>query len=946
MYNGSQWRKWDLHVHTPDSYENQYSFSDENERKQYSGDLWEKYICELEKIEDISVIGITDYFTIEGYKKILEYREKGRLKNFDLILPNIELRLDVLSGKDNKRLNFHIIFSDEIRPEIIEEDFLHSLEFQTGNSEIHRLTKQNIEDLGRSLKEENKGLNDSNFQEGCKKVVLNMENILKVLKGNISKFNGKYLLVLSAREWDEIGWNGQGHIIKKNSLFKSHAVFSSSPKTIAFCQGKTHISIREFEKEFGQIKPCIHGSDAHSFDRLCMPDEERFCWIKAEPSFDGLKQIIYEPASRVKIQKENPELYKNIYTIRSVEFYDSNIDEKISLIPKIIPLNKNFVAITGGKGSGKTAILDLIANCYLDRCYHTKDDKKIGEDKNSFVQRIQMIGDQLGVKLEFIDPSIEPFQKKLTEDSFFEKSSILYLPQGKIDEISGDKDQLNDKIKEIIFNDPHVKEERYLEKFSALEVETKRISHNLYEINSKIVELEQDTSDLVISAITKDKQITEGKLADIKNQIHLKEATLEKGIQDQIASLKKEIKSLKDQETNCQDIQNSFELLKGGIAHFAFTSNNSIESINKKIKSLNINSDEKDPLHIEEFEVFDFSDQLSSLNIICQKIQQKQMQLASVRSSKESQLKELMGEEKSHSKLLKEVDSLENEIKKTNEKLKGIESNKEVLSQIIAQRETAYNSLLESFRNWKKYYDEVIQTFSIGKNEILGDINFSSRISIDIQEFQTVAKNLINKKKLSEEEIEAKVREYSTILKEYFNGNSNFDQIKRGYNKFLALPIPIKRSTSNQHYYNWLFGNYFNLMTDIHFGDTPLENLSMGQKGTVLLKLFLAEGDYPIILDQPEENLDNKFIYKELVGAMRDAKNNRQVIIATNNANLVVNTDADQIIIAEFKGGKISYKSGGLESPEIRQEIMPLLEGGLEAFKKREQKYGILGYHI
>jgi len=946
MYNGSQWRKWDLHVHTPDSYENQYSFLDDAEREQYSGDIWEKYICELEKIEDISVIGITDYFTIDGYKKILDYRKTGRLKNSDLILPNIELRLDVLSGKDNKRLNFHIIFSNEVQPEVIEEDFLHSLEFQTGNSEVHRLTKQKIEDLGRTLKEENSGLNGSDFQEGCKKIVLNMDNILKVLKGHASKFNGQYLLILSAREWDEIGWNGQGHIIKKNSLFKSHAVFSSNPGTIAFCQGKTHISIQDFEKEFGQIKPCIHGSDAHSFEKLCKPDGDRFCWIKAESTFDGLKQIIYEPASRVKIQKDTPELYKNIYTLSSVEFYDSNIDEKISLVPCIIPLNQNFVAITGGKGSGKTAILDLIANCYLDRCYHTKEDKKIGEDKNSFVQRIQTIGNQLGVKLEFIDSSIEPFQKKLTETSFFNKSSILYLPQGKIDEISGDKRQLNDKIKEIIFNNPNVKEGHYSEKFSALETKTNQLSREIPNINSQIVRLEQETSDLVISAITKDKQITEGKLADIKNQIQLKEASLEQGIQDQISSLKKEIKTLKDQETNCQEVLNDFELLKGGLAHFVSTSNNSIESINKKIKSLNSNSEEDGSTKIEEFEIFDFSDQIALLNTIYQKVQQKQMHLSSIRSSKELTLKELLGEEKSHSKLLKEAEALENEIKKNNEKIKDIEEKKEALTQIIVKRDIVYGNLLETLRDWKKYYDEVIQTFSLGKNDILGDINFKSRILIDVQEFQTTAKDLINKKKLSEEEIEANVKEYTTTLMEFFQGNSSFDQVKTGYNKLLTSPLPIKRSTSNQHYYDWLFGNYFNLMTDISFGDNPLDILSMGQKGTVLLKLFLAEGDYPIILDQPEENLDNKFIYKELVSAMRTAKNNRQVIIATNNANLVVNTDADQIIIAEFNEGKISYKSGGLESPDIRQEIMPLLEGGFEAFKKREQKYGILGYPL
>jgi predicted ATPase len=116
---------------------------------------------------------------------------------------------------------------------------------------------------------------------------------------------------------------------------------------------------------------------------------------------------------------------------------------------------------------------------------------------------------------------------------------------------------------------------------------------------------------------------------------------------------------------------------------------------------------------------------------------------------------------------------------------------------------------------------------------------------------------------------------------------------------------------------------------------------SIGQKGTILFKLFLAEGDYPLIVDQPEESLDNKFIYGELVGAFREAKKKRQVIIATNNANLVVNTDTEQIIVAEFENNRISYKLGSLENLEMREDIMPILDGGKEAFLKREEKYGI-----
>ena len=118
----------------------------------------------------------------------------------------------------------------------------------------------------------------------------------------------------------------------------------------------------------------------------------------------------------------------------------------------------------------------------------------------------------------------------------------------------------------------------------------------------------------------------------------------------------------------------------------------------------------------------------------------------------------------------------------------------------------------------------------------------------------------------------------------------------------------------------------------------------MGQKGTVLLKLFLAEGDYPLIVDQPEESLDNKFIYDELVPAFREAKKTRQIIIATNNANLVVNADAEQVIVAEFEENTISYKLGSLENLELRGDIIPILEGSEDAFREREKKYGLYGH--
>ena len=86
--------------------------------------------------------------------------------------------------------------------------------------------------------------------------------------------------------------------------------------------------------------------------------------------------------------------------------------------------------------------------------------------------------------------------------------------------------------------------------------------------------------------------------------------------------------------------------------------------------------------------------------------------------------------------------------------------------------------------------------------------------------------------------------------------------------------------------------------------------------------------------------MDNNFITNSLVGLFKEIKRFRQVIIVSHNANLVVNADSEQVIIASNNDGILSYKSGALENPEINKDICRILEGGRRAFEKREQKYG------
>ena len=126
-----------------------------------------------------------------------------------------------------------------------------------------------------------------------------------------------------------------------------------------------------------------------------------------------------------------------------------------------------------------------------------------------------------------------------------------------------------------------------------------------------------------------------------------------------------------------------------------------------------------------------------------------------------------------------------------------------------------------------------------------------------------------------------------------------------------------------------------------------IRKLSPGTRGIVLLLLYLAlddADDRPLIIDQPEENLDPKSVFDELVSLFIAAKSKRQVIMVTHNANLVINTDADQIIVANatppVDGGlpSFTYIAGGLEDSEIRKVVCDILEGGEKAFRERARR--------
>jgi hypothetical protein len=150
---------------------------------------------------------------------------------------------------------------------------------------------------------------------------------------------------------------------------------------------------------------------------------------------------------------------------------------------------------------------------------------------------------------------------------------------------------------------------------------------------------------------------------------------------------------------------------------------------------------------------------------------------------------------------------------------------------------------------------------------------------------------------------------------------------------------------------SWFFStDHISIRYSIEYEGVQIARLSPGTRGVVLLTLYLALDEWdvrPLLIDQPEENLDPSSVYDDLVPFFRDAAERRQIIMVTHNANLVVNTDADQVIVANAVRPDLvslphfTYESGGLEDPFIRAHVCRLLEGGEDAFRKRGLRYDL-----
>lgn len=965
---GSEWRRWDLHVHTPASFEHQFG-------------NWDDYLAALRAIKGVSVLGVTDYFFIDGYKRIRELRKIGDLSNFDTVLPNIELRLGTFipkrsDGTQLRRLNFHIVFSDDVEPDVIEQQFIQALHFQIeGHPEDERgarnVTRQAIEEAGRLVKQHQSSFTqDSDFVAGCNVVTFDLNEVRKVLQKKC--FEGKYLLFLAAENWDQISWSGQDYLVRKNLLQSAHGMFCGQANTIAWCLGR-HQNINEdaFKAEFGALKPCVHGSDAHAIADLCRPKDDKFCWIKADPTFEGLRQIIYEPADRVYVGPSAPLYHDEARVLQRISL--SNADGWFDDLE--VPLNPGLVSIIGQKGSGKSALAEIAA--------HAADSWNT-EEPGSFLRRAGSYLDDVSVTLTWADGTST--EARLGDEQS-DQRKVRYLSQKFVERLCTEDRMGGELVREIegvIFACTDPTETLNASDFAELRaIRTDGIRADAQRLREDLVRLIREESTLRENAkklpekkarikALQDEEV--GLVKQMPKPATEAEKKLQKELQDrrnQLTTVQQSIATDRTQIQKLTDIRTRVSAFKSQITRFT----SEIDSLLKEAGIPSADMDAFRPAFAKDTDA-PLSRRKAALDADIKKKEGAAEQPAEgTLRWLEAQIKKLTETESADKARHERIKAIQTrvaaiavEVKRIQEEVTQIEGPEK------ARMEAAYKERLDAYAGYfrvlqdeqktlEELYAPVKARLAVESGSVQ-DLEFSIRWQADLDAWLKRGSALFDQRRTLPYGTFSDLSKAAqqVLVPAWSSGDP--DTIRDAHEKFLEefkkkdlKPKDYLRSDATQQaLIEWLYDvEHITLNYGLKYNGADLEKLSPGTKGIVLLILYLGLDTVdtrPLIVDQPDENLDNESIYKLLTRYFRDAKKRRQIILITHNPNLVVNADSEQVIIASCARRDdglpyISYVSGSLENTAhdgtgIREQTCRILEGGTDAFRKRELRYSLL----
>ena len=344
---GSLWQRWDPHIHAPGTL-----FSDQ------FGEDWDPYLQRIEQADPpIGALGVTDYFCIETYLQARAYKAKGRLPNVDLLFPNVEMRLNLETEK-KRPINIHFLFSpdDPAHDEQIER-ILGRLEFEF-HERPYSCTLSGLAELGRAFDPEQQDKRGA-LRTGAQQFKVTLKDLRELFRSEVWLQKNCLVAVAGSQGDGTAGLQKDDSFAATRREIEAFAdiIFSATPAQREFWLGQRPNFDRHFiERTFRFLKPCLHGSDAHREETVAAPDLDRYCWLKGDLAFETLRQAVIEPEERVWLGDSPPSGVmpsRCISEVRTVKAPWLGADETV--------LNGGLTAVIGARGSGKTALVDLVA---------------------------------------------------------------------------------------------------------------------------------------------------------------------------------------------------------------------------------------------------------------------------------------------------------------------------------------------------------------------------------------------------------------------------------------------------------------------------------------------------------------------------------------------------------------------------------------------------------
>jgi energy-coupling factor transporter ATP-binding protein EcfA2 len=899
---GSEWRKWDLHFHTPSSHDyHDKSVTDED-------------IIKILHENNISIVCVTDHNTIDTQRvRNLQTLGLGKV----VVLPGIEFCSE-LGGSE--AIHFIGIFSENSDIGSIWTKLQGRLNL-TPDDILKRGGHEKIQcDLVDTCDIIHKLGGITSIHAGTKtNTIENIKNTLLVKMDQKRRILSECIDILELGKPDD----------------------ANAYNSIVF-------------KSINHILPMIISSDNHNIRNY---EIKSSCWIKADPTFEGLKQILYEPQNRVFIGIENPSLHRE-------NCINSILVEKKAWFPQnLLPLNNGLVTIIGARGSGKTALLDFVS--LGARAYY--------RSKASFLNKAKKEVQPLTVKIEYdgnkitqyFDPEIEPIEPL-----------ALYLSQQFVENLcseDGSTERLQAEIERFIFESIDGVERIGTSNFQELkyalcnpfETSITAYKNRISSLNNEITRIYHlQTIDL--PSKEKEKIKLENELTSFKSKLPILDKTIQnKSLQEyeklntQKINLGNELKIEWSQITKLKQIKTDIILFnKTIIEKNQFYKNELFKlDIDEKILS-RFGAQYHEPLIMDISKIIDsrkkvFYDRYGSKE---NPNENTYLFLAQLLTNIQQKMNQYTENEKRYLDISQRIEAKKIELLEIEKLIVNIKSLN--INALQDERLKIYKQIFEEILKIKETLESLYRplTEQLKRNKQEKQLGFFVKIDADIKSWAKQGEELIDLRRVGE--LSSNKNLYTLAYNKMFNVwvNCELNHIEKAMADFTndearKMSRILINTNSMVKLADWLFStDHIKISYEMTFNGIPLKLLSPGTKGILLMLLYLGvdKNDIrPLLIDQPEDNLDPESVYSVLVPYFVEAKKRRQIIMVTHNSNLVIATDSDQVIIANCKTEEtgslpiFTYSGGGLENQEIVTRICDILEGGKEAFIKRALRYHI-----